>query len=244
MLLLLFLLQKIYDCKSNIKKALISYHTRNHRTFKIVENNKKRCYIRCSKQEECGFRLHYNLNSGCWVKGNIEVTHDCEEDFQSMIVISKSVDYICTLDEVQKWMKMMKREATTKGLKILLQDIGITPKYHTLLRCLTKLRSHNFIEEKLQFGLLESYVSKLNNKNQFAAMEVDGDRRFKRFCIIYSEGIRGFKAFKSRGLQLDATFLKTSTGGALLIACYKNGNNNIRIVGISVVLSETEASWA
>ncbi len=41
-----------------------------------------------------------------------------------------------------------------------------------------------------------------------------------------------------RGIQLDGTFLKHKTGGVLLVACFKDADNNIRIVAVAVVPSE------
>ncbi|KAK1931470.1 hypothetical protein P3T76_013226 [Phytophthora citrophthora] len=39
------------------------------------------------------------------------------------------------------------------------------------------------------------------------------------------------------------TSLKTSIGGVLLITCFRNGNNEIQIVGVGVVAVEKEDNW-
>ena len=67
---------------------------------------------------------------------------------------------------------------------------------------------------------------------------------FKKLFIVYREGLKGFAEYSSRGLQLDGTFLKSETGGILLVACYKNGANNIRIVAVALVASETLDTWS
>jgi len=44
-------------------------------------------------------------------------------------------------------------------------------------------------------------------------------------------------------MQLDGTFIKNSCGGTLLVACFKDGNNNIRIIGIAIVSGENQDNW-
>ena len=47
-----------------------------------------------------------------------------------------------------------------------------------------------------------------------------------------------------RGMQCDATFLKNCFGGTLLVSCYKDGNNNIRILAVAIVSTENENNWS
>lgn len=54
-----------------------------------------------------------------------------------------------------------------------------------------------------------------------------------------------FNEFAMRGLQLDGTHIKSNYRGILLVACFKDGDNKIRILGVAVVESEDDdnCSW-
>ena len=43
---------------------------------------------------------------------------------------------------------------------------------------------------------------------------------------------------------MDGTFLKTTVGGILLVACFYNGNNEVQIVGVGIVSMENEDNWS
>ena len=42
---------------------------------------------------------------------------------------------------------------------------------------------------------------------------------------------------------MDGTFLKTSVGGILLVACFRNGNNEIQSNGVGIAAIENEDNW-
>ena len=68
----------------------------------------------------------------------------------------------------------------------------------------------------------------------------------KLVCLViaYWEGIQAFQVYDVRGLQLVATFIKNSIGGTLLVACVKDGNNNIMVIPIHAIVStKNEDSW-
>ncbi|KAK1943167.1 hypothetical protein P3T76_005804 [Phytophthora citrophthora] len=44
-------------------------------------------------------------------------------------------------------------------------------------------------------------------------------------------------------MAVDGTSLKTSIGGVLLVACFRNGNNEIQIVGLGIVAVENGDNW-
>ena len=43
---------------------------------------------------------------------------------------------------------------------------------------------------------------------------------------------------------MDGTFLKTLVVGILLVACSRNGNNEIQIIGAGIVSIENECNWS
>jgi MULE transposase domain len=60
---------------------------------------------------------------------------------------------------------------------------------------------------------------------------------------LYREGIQAFSKYSMRGLQVDGTHLKNCFGGVLLVACFRDANNKIRIVSVAIVSGETTANW-
>jgi transposase-like protein len=62
-------------------------------------------------------------------------------------------------------------------------------------------------------------------------------------AIVYWQGIQQFMCYTKRGFQLDGTFIENGVGGILLVACFKDGNNNTRIVGIAIVSGENKNNW-
>ncbi|CEG38615.1 mudra protein [Plasmopara halstedii] len=96
---------------------------------------------------------------------------------------------------------------------------------------------------KTQYALLLSYVEALKENGHKAKLEV-ADGIFKRLCIIYREGIQTFPFYAACGISIDGTFMKTTVGGTLLVACFRNGNGEIQIIGIDMVSIENEDNWA
>lgn len=130
-----------------MKRAIITFHLDSGRSFKVLKSNHKTYYLNCSLGSECQFYLHYNFRRGVWIKSKREVPHNCERNTQIHNKLSKSVEYICGLVEVQNWIKMTGADATTKDLKVRLLSIGISAEYHTLARCLAKLKDQFFITD-------------------------------------------------------------------------------------------------
>ena len=83
----------------------------------------------------------------------------------------------------------------------------------------------------------------LKQKGHFAEC-LATDNIFQHFGVVFREGHQAFSEYAMRGIQLDGTFLKHKTGGVLLVACFKDANSNIRIVGVAVVASETTNTWS
>nr|CCA16898.1 PREDICTED: hypothetical protein [Albugo laibachii Nc14] len=54
---------------------------------------------------------------------------------------------------------------------------------------------------------------------------------------------KGYKPYSERRISVDGTFMKKSVGGALLVACFRNGNNEIQITGVGLVSVENEDNW-
>ena len=72
------------------------------------------------------------------------------------------------------------------------------------------------MSERGQYGLLLDYAQELK-KVQHIAELVTFESQFKRIFIFYREGLQSWESFNDRGLQLDGTFLKNSSGGKILL---------------------------
>ena len=69
------------------------------------------------------------------------------------------------------------------------------------------------------------------------------DGKFLRFAALYREGLHAFRQYAARGICVDGTFIKTFVGGILLVACFRNGNKELQIIGVAVVSIEYEDNW-
>lgn len=67
---------------------------------------------------------------------------------------------------------------------------------------------------------------------------------FSRVAFVFRPAAQAFKSFSCRGLSVDGTFSKGNSGGTLLVACFRTGNFEIAIVGITVVSEENNSYWS
>jgi hypothetical protein len=152
------------------------------------------------------------------------------------------VPFLASLEDVQKWFQQTQRKATTNGLKGCFLQMGIQVKYKVIYRVLDHLKKTHFIGEKQQYTLVQDYIAVMNRKGHKAELKTNNGG-FKQLCILYAEGMQSFEAFYHRGLQLDGTFLKTKMKGTLFLACVKDTNNEIRVVGLSIASGENYDNW-
>ena len=209
----------------------------------------------------CQFQLNFYFESEItFCKPKTAVQHTCSMDDHHPNHITPAS--LVQKTWVQEWMKKEQRAAGTSGLKRECANHGILLPYNSLFRAVQLLRRQYFIADVKQYAYIESYAMKLNAKGQLSILEKQ-DNAFYRWCVVYREGIQGMAIYLNRGLQLDATFIKNGTGGkccllyphdfefndelhfigTLFVACYKNGNNNIRLLAVAVVPTENADNW-
>lgn len=230
---------KLYFSKNDIKVAVQKYHSDSRRSFQILKSDQRRYYIRCSVSN-CPFKLNFNFRNNNWSNPKTRVPHTCNPSFEENISVSSLVND----EDVRNWFSVTGRNADMKGLRSLLATKGISAANHTMARCIKRLKEVTFVDDILQYQYLSSYVEKMNSKGHFCVMEKTLNDNFIRLSLIYNEGLECFRYYFQRGLQLDGTFLKNNYGGVLLVGCFKDGNNNIRILGIAVVPNENEDHWS
>ncbi len=228
---------KIYFSKADIKCSVEEFHQKVRRNFKITISDKRRLYVRCMSGS-CPFRLNFNFRQDSFSPPTSYVDHTCCENVSK----KDSVNYLINIPEVQSLIAREGRDTSTKNLKNVFLQLGKNVDYHTIKRCLEKLKSDFFKGDKDQYKYLESYTAQINEKGQFADLEKDNDN-FLRLSLIFREGIQGFKYFVDRGMQLDGTHIRNCISGILLVACYKDGSNSVKIIGIAVVSTENESNW-
>jgi hypothetical protein len=222
--------------KADLSQMVQQFHLDCHRKFRTIRSDNRRLAFACVVGD-CPFRLVFNFRHNVFKAPSISVQHTCQ---QTATIIS--IAEICNRPYVRLWMRQVKRNASTKGLQDLLVDHGLHLTGKQKRRVLDLLQEQMFGNDANQFKLLPSYVQKLNTSGQFAMLE-SNENKFYRLCVVYREGIQAFSSFYQRGLQLDATFLKSTTQGTLMVACFKDSNNNIRIIGIAIVPWENEEHW-
>nr|CCA21076.1 AlNc14C111G6394 [Albugo laibachii Nc14] len=82
----------------------------------------------------------------------------------------------------------------------------------------------------------------MNNRHHRADIDFDGTT-IRRVVVVYRQGIQAASEFSDRGLNMDGTFMKHSSGGTLLVACLRNSNNEIQIVAVAWVSGETKENF-
>ena len=107
---------------------------------------------------------------------------------------------------------------------------------------LNKLKLDLYVSDIEQYSLIPFYMAALNIRGHKAKHEiVDGG--CLRLSIIFREGLKAYKSHSERGISVDGTFMKTSIGRILPVACFRNGNE-IQIIGAGLVLVENEDNWS
>lgn len=228
-----------YKSKCDILQAVTAYHRSIMRGFKIVRSSKSRYSFTC-KESNCEFRCRFFFKNGEFRQPAHLVPHSCSST-ASAKTNSKS---IASEAQVIEWMSKEGRNATISSLIRFCSCIGLNPKYYQAFHAFKKLQEHFFESDIRQYGYLKSYAECLVDASHNVQLEVDEETgQFKRLMVLYWQGRQAFEVFHDRGLQLDGTFLKASTGGTLLLACFKDANNCIQILAIAIVSGENTDNW-
>jgi MULE transposase domain/SWIM zinc finger len=236
-----FLTNREYTSKDEVISTVSAYSRLVGRECKVVQSDARRYYVRCV-EADCLFQVRFNFRDQ-FGPPSFFLPHSC-----NLLVAHESSRlarplYLAGLPEVSLWMRQEGRRAGTAGLCRLFTTLGLEVPYQVAHGTMKRLKRQAFASDSEQFKFLESYVESLNRNGNQAVLERDTANIFQRMAVAYWQGIQAFGVYSMRGLQLDATFIKNSIGGTLLVACLKDGNNNIMVVAIAVVSSENEANW-
>jgi hypothetical protein len=68
----------VYFSENDNINAVDSYHRLSKRHFQIVENDKRRYYVKCA-DNTCPFKLHFNFRKNNFKAPNIKIPHTCHQ---------------------------------------------------------------------------------------------------------------------------------------------------------------------
>ena len=129
------------------------------------------------------------------------------------------------------------------ALQDLLSSSGLGVSYHTCADAYAIVKSELFQLDRLQLQLILSYVHEVNKRGHKADIYFVSTT-IRRVVVVYRQDIKATSEFSDRGLNMDGTFMKHSSGGTLLVACLRNSNNKIQIVDVASVWGETKEDWS
>ena len=221
---------------------IVKYHDSIRRSFKIKESCKIKYYIKCDV-ELCTFKANFFCATDIW-KNTVFNQHSCPPCLSNLnMKRMKSAKYIAFEPTIKNMLTVGAKKIKPSSLVDHLGSKGIKISVQNSSRLLNKIKEKNNKSTENQFSQLESFVHLMNLKGSPSYLEKDIDGRFIRMMVIFRDGIDQFDRFYMKGIQFDCTFCKTKIGGTLMLACFKDGNNNIRIIASALVESENEISW-
>lgn len=145
--------------------------------------------------------------------------------------------------EVRELFVTHERYVTPKMIQSVMLKFGGHATYKNCLNAKKRLMNEFFGRELEQYKYLPWYLNQLEERHHHCGIDIQ-DGVFVRLAIVFREGVQAFEHYACRGVAVDGTFLKTSEGGMLLVACFRNGNSEIQIVAVGVVSIENEDNWS
>lgn len=230
-----------YRCKQDIIDAVQDYHARAMRNFKVVASDKRQYKVVCAV-ETCGFVAQFAFKA-TFKRPSKLIPHSCPPD----LTIGGSRRF-CTAKYLVKHIDLREfflshgRKTSPILFKRKAEELGLCPTYLNCVNACNKLVVEMYGTDYTQYHSLPSYIDELIKNGHKATCDV-ADGVFVRLAILYREGVQSFSHYANRGLSIDGTFLKTSIGGTLLVACFRNGNSELEIVGVAIVAIENQDNW-
>jgi hypothetical protein len=214
-----------YSSKSDITQAVIEFNRRCNRPFRVVKSDKRRYKAECT-QDDCLFVVQFAFSHTFGPPTRFQ-PHSCQvSEFSIESQRCARAKQIASNSAVREMVMTFGRKVTPVMIRVKLRNEGIFASYMNCVNALDRLKVEFFGSDTEQYGLLPSYVAELRNRSHKVELDIVNNK-FKRFSIIFREGIQAFGKYPQRGISVDGTFLKTSVGGILLVACFRNGNNEI-----------------
>lgn len=239
------LFSRDYTCHEDVVSAVVDYNHTHGRAFKVVSSDYRRYKAVCV-DPMCTFVIAFSYGNGFGPPSRF-APHSCDATQVDLAAFSASrgmkASYLARVAEVRQFVIDNGREASPADLHRLLCAAGRSVTYQSCVFACRQLKAELFQKDSEQYQYIHSYVHELNKAGHMADLEVHSDK-ILRVVVVYKQGIQVVREFADRGINLDGTFMKHNTGGALLVACLKNSNNEIQIVAVAWVSGETKDNWS
>lgn len=236
--------QKFVHMKE-FREAVRKYAVSDRRGIEFVTNDGKRCQVCC--EGDCPFYIWCSKDKegeGCTIKTLVD-SHLCTKPYSNKMA---SVKYLAEVfgDRIRKnpqWKVKEMAETIKNELEIQVPRIKILRVRKTALEGVAEsLKQH--------YSRLRDYAHELLLSNPQNTVKISTTRlndndppQFKRLYVCYHALKAGWKAGCRPFIGVDGCFLKTVTGGQLLSAIGRDGNNQMFPICYAIVESENTDSW-
>lgn len=227
------------------RDAYRNYGVRERRGVQFVINDSKRCQVCC--EGDCPFYIWCSRDKdseSCTIKTLVD-NHLCTKPYTNKMA---TVRYLCEvfgnrLRKNPQWKIKEMAETIKNKLEIEVPRIKILRLRKEALEGVDEsLRQHYARLRDYGHGILLS--NPLNTvKISNTRLNENDPAKFKRFYVCYHALKAGWKAGCRPIIGLDGCFLKTVTGGQLLSATGRDGNNQMFPISYAIVESENTESW-
>ncbi|XP_074335918.1 uncharacterized protein LOC141673051 [Apium graveolens] len=240
-----FKVGQIFGCKKDFKEAVRSSSMETGRPYQYAHNDLKRVQVVCA--HGCPFKiwLGYDKDKDRWQIKSIINDHNCVWNHKNKLVTTKYLVEVFG-DRIRKnpnWKLCDMQEEFKRVLKVDVCDAKCSRvRKAALSGVVEKMAEH--------YAKLRKFGGEIRRSNRQNTVKISTTRlqegdvsRFRRIYICYAALKKAWKDECRPVLGLDGCFLKTVTGGQLLSAVGRDGNNCIMPIAMAVVESENYDSW-
>lgn len=235
----------LFSNKKQLKDAVRASSMATGRPYQYKVDDLKRVKVVCASG--CPFKMWVGFikETEGWQIKTVNAEHNCVWSYKNKLVNCKFlVDmYGDRIRKNPNWKLGEMQEEFKRALKVDVSEA---------MCCRVRQKSLTGVEDVMKdhYAKVRMFAGEILRSNRHNTVKIrttrlqEGDAsRFQRMYVCY-DGLK--KAWKSTCrpiLGLDGCFLKTVTGGQLLSAVGRDGNNMIFPVGMAVVESENYESW-
>lgn len=236
----------IFKDKAQVKATVRAFSIETGRPLKYSVNDLCRIQVVCAKG--CPFKmwLSFIKEKECWQVRTVNNEHNCVYHYDNKLV---TVKYLAELygNRIRRnpsWKLKEMQEEFKKELKV---EVGEAKCCRVRQRALSQVHE----EMVKHFAGLRRFGGEILRSNKNNTVKIcttrnneEDDPHFQRFYVCYDQLKKGWKEGCRPVIGLDGCFLKTVTGGQMLSAVGRDGNDSMFPIAMAVVESESYSSWA
>ncbi|KAL6321992.1 hypothetical protein AAG906_035912 [Vitis piasezkii] len=206
--------------------------------FEYKHNDKWRVTTVCKKK--CGWKIHASqtqMGDAFQIK-SFKSIHTCGKDHKNSKISSRWLanKYLPFFRDDHTWTKCIER-CVFRDHEV---DVTLDQCYKVKRMAFKMIHG---VEEK-QYERLWDYVAAIRKWNVGSTVKIQTTNDvFERMYICLDACKRGFLAGCRPLIGIDGCHLKGTTGGQLLVAVGKDGNDNIFPIAFAIVEIENKSSW-